>query len=130
MPVSSPSRLPRVSAVVPIGAILLATLIGCSEPPPVQTVNVVIGPSARIGGVLIERAALVIEGDRLIAAGAQGNVPIPAGSMKLDLSSKHLVDVPEVGGVATFTVLVCNPEGEPSCASKVFKHMKAGKWLD
>jgi hypothetical protein len=109
---------------------ILLAIIGCAEPPPVLEVKVVIGPSARVGGVLLERAALVIEGDRLIAAGPQSDVAIPAGSNKLDLMGKHLIDVPDVGGVATFTVLVCNPEGEPSCATKVFKHMKAGKWID
>jgi hypothetical protein len=108
----------------------LALLSGCSDPPPPPDVKVVVGPSARIGGVLVERTALVIEGDRLIAAGSQSDVPIPAGSNKMDFTGKHLVDVPDIGGVATFTVLVCNPEGEPSCASKVFKHMKAGKWID
>jgi hypothetical protein len=109
---------------------VLLAAIGCSEPPPPPDVKVVIGPSARIGGVLLERAALVIEGDRLIAAGSQADVPIPAGSNKMDLTGKHLIDVPDTGAVATFTVLVCNPEGEPSCSNKVFKHMKAGKWLD
>ena len=108
----------------------LAILGACSEPPPPPDVKVVIGPSARIGGILVERAALVIEGDRLIASGSQADVPIPAGSNKMDFTGKHLVDVPDNGAVATFTVLVCNPEGEPSCANKVFKHMKAGKWLD
>lgn len=90
----------------------------------------VIGASARVGGVLLDRSALVIENDTLTAAGAQADVPIPAGSNKTDLTGKHLVDVPEIGQPATFTVLVCNPEGEPSCKDKVFRHMKDGKWLD
>jgi hypothetical protein len=111
-----------------ITALLLA--IGCSQPPPPPEVKVVVGASGRIGGVLHERTALVIEGETLKASGSQATVPIPAGSSKTDLTGKHLVDVPDNGAPATFTVLVCNPEGEPSCASKVFKHMKAGVWLD
>ena len=127
------SRLPSLSTRALFAPVLLAAalfLAGCSAPPPILDVKVVVGPSARIKGVLYERAAIVIEGENIIAAGSQADVPIPAGSNKTDLTGKHLIDVPDVGKPATFTVLVCNPEGEPSCAGKVFKHMKAGKWLD
>ena len=110
--------------------VLLAAAVGCSEPPPPPEVKVVVGPSARIGGVLVERSAIVIEGEVIQAAGAQADIPIPAGSTKTDLTGKHIIEVPAVGAPATFTVLVCNAEGDPSCANKVFKHMKAGKWLD
>jgi hypothetical protein len=123
------SRFARLGLNLGVFAAVLFAA-SCSTPPPPAEVKVVIGPSARIGGVLYERVALVIEGEQLIAAGAQGDVPIPAGSNKMDLTGKHLIDVPDVGKPATFTVLVCNPEGEPSCASKVFKHMKNGMWLD
>ncbi len=103
--------------------------VGCSEPPPLPT-SVVIGAGGRIGGILHERAAIVIEGELIKAAGAQADIPIPAGSEKTDLTGKFLIDVPEVGAPATFTVLICNPEGDASCTNRVFKHMKAGKWID
>ena len=114
--------------IAPLAALTLFAA-GCSEPPALPT-SVVIGAGGRIGGILLERAVIVIEGETIKAAGAQADIPIPAGSTKTDLPGKFLIDVPDAGAPATFTVLVCNPEGEPSCANKVFKHMKAGKWID
>ena len=120
----------RFWAGLPAATFLILALTGCSEEAPPPPTNVVIGAGARIAGVLHERSAIVIEGDRIQAAGSQGDVPIPANSEKTDLSGKYLIDVPEPGQPATFTVLVCNPEGEPSCKDKVLRHMKDGNWVD
>jgi hypothetical protein len=105
-------------------------VVGCSDAPPPPPVSVVIGAAGRIGGVLYDRTAIVIEGDRIQAAGGQGDVPIPAATGKTDLTGKFLIDVPEPGKPATFTVVVCNPEPEPACRDKVLRHMKDGKWVD
>ena len=92
--------------------------------------TVLIGAGARLGGVLYERSAVVVEGDHILAAGGQADVPIPAGSEKVDLTGKFLVEVPEPGKPATLSVVVCNPEPEPECRDKVLRRMKDGKWLD
>jgi hypothetical protein len=117
------------SSLLAIPVFIAALLAGCSDPPPPE-VKVVIGAAARVNGVLMDRTALVIENDILKAAGAQADVPIPAGSNKTDLTGRFIEQVPEPGMPATFTVLVCNPEGEPSCRQKALRHMKAGSWVD
>ena len=84
---------------------LLLAATGCSDDPPPLPTTVIIGPSARIHGSLVPRSAIVIEGDLIKAAGAQGAVPIPAGSTKMDLTGKHIVEVPDPGAPATFASL-------------------------
>ena len=93
--VRTTSRLPVCSpAPLLIG---LAVVAACSTPPPEQApaaTDVTVFDGARVlvgdGGV-IENAALIVDDDRLVAVGQSGELDIPAGAERVDLTGRTVM---------------------------------------
>ena len=84
----------RTAALLSIGLPLLA---GCSAPEPepvAEPTDAIVFEGARVivgdGGV-IENASFVVENDRLVAVGSRGEVEVPAGAARVDLSGRTVM---------------------------------------
>ena len=96
---SGPGRLPRPgtpSCCLLLTGLLLVT--SCSpqvESPPAQTLSVTVFEGARLivgdGSEAIEDAAFIVENDRFTAVGRRGELQVPAGAARVDLSGKTVM---------------------------------------
>jgi imidazolonepropionase-like amidohydrolase len=79
-----------MARIVAIGSLLIATL--AAQPAPSGAVlyqNVRLIPGD--GGPAIERAALLVEGGRIVRVGGAGSVIAPAGATRIDLTGKTIM---------------------------------------
>src|ERR1700686_4730719 len=83
-------RANRLSSLLFVACVLLAA--GPASPVKSQTA---VFEGARLingeGGAPIENAAFVVEGDRFTAVGRGGELKIPAGAARIDLSGKTVI---------------------------------------
>ena len=82
----------RMSMVLSLGAVLMA---GCTGPEAGSDATVTVFEGARLivgdGSAPIEDAVFVVEGDRFTDAGRRGDVQIPGGATRVDLSGKTVM---------------------------------------
>lgn len=117
-------------AVLPAAVIVVLAACGGSADPGVK---VIVGASLIEGGAIVhERSAIVVEGTQIRAAGSQGDVPIPAGSGKLDATGEFAVAAgasPLRAGVrADIDFVACNPVADSGCRQRITRSMRGGEW--
>lgn len=75
-------------------------------------------------------AVVVVQGNRVIAAGKRGEVPVPPDSIGIDASGKFIVaddtEVTLIGGPANLTVFDSHPS--KSEGATVFARVADGQW--
>ncbi|MEM7460341.1 MAG: Xaa-Pro dipeptidase, partial [Pseudomonadota bacterium] len=81
-----------------IAALSVATVFGCATTAPTEITAITGGTVIDgQGGIPIENGIILIEDDRILAVGAEGDVSIPNGATLIDVSGKTvmpgLVDV-------------------------------------
>lgn len=74
-----------------IRVVLAAGLTGCAVQGQENVRAFVGGRIIPIVGMEIERGTLVVEGDKIVAVGTVGDVPVPAGAARIDVTGKVLM---------------------------------------
>jgi len=107
--------------------------LGCSAHNQVSDLKVLIGATAvfQAGGNPVQDTVIVIEGDKIRAAGERKDVPVPQNSERTDLTGKWLVPVSggkiAPGEPADLFVLNTGENGSPATGAPI-RHMIHGHW--
>ncbi|HVW11769.1 MAG TPA: hypothetical protein VHC90_24470 [Bryobacteraceae bacterium] len=114
-------------------AALAVLSLGCSTSNQVSDLKVLIGATALFqpGGSPVQDTVIVIEGDKIRAAGERKDVPVPQNSERTDLTGKWVVPVSggkiAPGAPADLFVLNTAENGSPAVGAPV-RHMIHGHW--
>jgi cytosine/adenosine deaminase-related metal-dependent hydrolase len=115
-------------------ATALAVLsLACTTGNQVSNLKVLIGATAvfQPGGNPVQDTVIVIEGDRIRAAGMRRDVPVPQDSERTDLTGKWVVPVSggniAPGEPADLFVLNTAENGSPATGAPA-RHMIHGRW--
>lgn len=107
--------------------------LACSTHNQVSDLKVLIGATAvfQPGGNPVQDTVIVIEGDKIRAAGERKDVPVPQNSERTDLTGKWVVPVSgekiAPGESADLFVLNVAPNGSPATGEPA-RHMIHGHW--
>lgn len=101
------------------------------EPPaPPTSDTIILSGGTLVGLEDLFDAVVVVQENRVIAAGKRGTVPVPPDSVGIDASGKFIVAVdPEqtlIGGPADLILYESHPDQEP--APSVYARVVAGEW--
>ncbi|HVV43626.1 MAG TPA: hypothetical protein VHC72_00425 [Bryobacteraceae bacterium] len=122
----------RLIPVLCASALALFSL-SCSTGNQVSNLKVLIGATAvfQPGGNPVQDTVIVIEGDKIRAAGERKDVPVPQNSERSDLTGKWVVPVAggkiAAGEPADLFVLNTAENGSPATAAPA-RHMIHGHW--
>ncbi|HXE64721.1 MAG TPA: hypothetical protein VN519_14350 [Bryobacteraceae bacterium] len=114
-------------------AALAVLSLACSTGNQVSNLKVLIGATAVFvpGGNPVQDTVIVIEGDRIRAAGMRKDVPVPQNSERTDLTGKWVVPVSggkiAPGEPADLFVLNTGENGSPATGAPA-RHMIHGHW--
>lgn len=107
--------------------------LACSTGNQVSNLKALIGATAvfKPGGNPVQDTVIVIEGDKIRAAGERKDVPVPQNSERTDLTGKWVVPVSggkiAPGEPADLFVLNAAENGSPATGAPV-RHMIHGHW--
>jgi cytosine/adenosine deaminase-related metal-dependent hydrolase len=107
--------------------------LACSTHNEVSNLKVLIGATAvfQPGGSPVQDTVIVIEGDKIRAAGERKDVPVPQNSERSDLTGKWVVPVSggkiAPGESADLFVLNTAANGSPATGAPA-RHMIHGHW--
>src|SRR6185437_10345941 len=122
----------RLLPVLCAAALALFSL-SCSTGNQVSNLKVLIGATAVFepGGNPVQDTVIVIEGDKIRAAGERKDVPVPQNSERTDLTGKWVVPVSggkiAPGEAADLFVLNTAENGSPAAGTPA-RHMIHGHW--
>jgi cytosine/adenosine deaminase-related metal-dependent hydrolase len=114
-------------------AVLAVSSLACSTHNQVSDLKVLIGATAvfEAGGNPVQDTVIVIEGDKIRAAGLRRDVPVPQNSERTDLTGKWVVPVSggkiAAGEPADLFVLNMGENGSPATGAPA-RHMIHGHW--
>jgi len=121
---------------VPLLSILLglAALSGCNQPRE-ATVKVFVGATviAKAGDPPQPYSIVIVDGNQITAVGAQSEVPVPTGSMKINGVGKFLYPAGSQGRIkpgepADLLLVRVNPNEDPQYMQKLDGRMSGGHW--
>jgi imidazolonepropionase-like amidohydrolase len=82
----------RIDGVAVAAIVILGVLAGCATPASERSVTVFEGARLIVGdGRVIEKATLVVDGTKIVQAGAAADVRVPAGATRVSLAGKTVM---------------------------------------